>query len=151
MYLFLQQCVFPRCVFTPADAEFCAKFVLQAHAQGTACFSTLQYYDKLLRDLHVHIFCCTERQAANLGRFINSSLEVLLHWKSSEEVYKEECAKLPGFSISFAAKSDKKATYEEFVKVVFKWYCKILKSLMGCLESKEYMDCLLYTSDAADE
>ena len=25
-----------------------------------------------------------------LGRFINSSLEVLLHWKSSEEVYKED-------------------------------------------------------------
>jgi THO complex subunit 2 len=47
---FLQHCILPRCVFSPADAVYCAKFVQQTHAQGTPCFSTLQYYNKLLRD-----------------------------------------------------------------------------------------------------
>ena len=88
----------------------------------------------------MHTFCCTERQAKNLGSFLNASLAQLLHWKSHEDVYKEECAKLPGFSVSFADQNSKKATYEDYVKVVFKWYCKILKSLMQCLESKEYME-----------
>jgi len=137
---FLQACVFPRCVFTPGDAVYCAKFVQHMHALGTPMFSTLQYYDKLLRDISVHTFCCTERQAKNLGSFLNASLAQLLHWKSHEDVYKEECAKLPGFSVSFADQNSKKATYEDYVKVVFKWYCKILKSLMQCLESKEYME-----------
>ena len=140
---FLQHCIFPRCVFSPADAVFCAKFVAQTHAQGTPYFSTLQYYDKLLRDISVHIFCCTERQAANLGRFLKESLQLLLHWKSSEAIYADECASKPGFSVSFTkaeGTNKQKASYEDFVKVVFKWYCKILKSLMSCLESKEYME-----------
>ena len=121
MNCFLQHCIFPRCVFSPADAVYCAKFVQQTHAQGTPFFSTLQYYDKLLRDISVHIFCCTERQAANLGRFLNASLAQLLHWKSNESVYRDECSKLPGFSVSFAKQDGKKATYEDYVKVVFKW------------------------------
>ena len=137
---FLQHCIFPRCVFSPADAVYCAKFVQQTHAQGTPYFSTLQYYDKLLRDLSTHIFCCTERQAANLGRFLKESLQLLMHWKSSEQVFAAECAKLPGFAVSFQTPSGKKASYEDYVRVVFKWYCKILKSIMSCLESKEYME-----------
>ena len=137
---FLQACVFPRCVFTPGDAVYCAKFVQHMHALGTPMFSTLQYYDKLLRDISVHTFCCTERQAKNLGSFLNASLAQLLHWKSHEDVYKEECAKLPGFSVSFADQNSKKATYEDYVKVVFKWYCKVVKSLLQCLESTEYME-----------
>lgn len=114
---FLQHCIFPRCVFSPADAVYCARFVQQTHAQGTPFFSTLQYYDKLLRDISLHIFCCTERQAANLGRFLKESLQLLVHWKSSEQIYLEECSKLPGFSVSFAKQDGKKATYEDFVKV----------------------------------
>ena len=85
--------------------------------------------------------CGTVRQAKNLGSFLHASLAQLLHWKSDEQVYKEECSKLPGFSVSFTDPSNnKKASYEDYVKVVFKWYCKILKSLMQCLESKEYME-----------
>ncbi|EOD20992.1 hypothetical protein EMIHUDRAFT_208068 [Emiliania huxleyi CCMP1516] len=71
------------------------------------------------------------------------SLKLLGHWKSGEEVYRNECAKLPGFSTSFINQqaNAKKASYEDFVKaVVFKWYCKVLKALMACLDSKEYME-----------
>ena len=47
-----------------------------------------------------------------------------MHWKSGEEVYRNECAKLPGFSTSFINQqaNAKKASYEDFVKAVFKWY-----------------------------
>jgi len=140
MNSFLQYCIFPRCVFSPADAVYCARFVQQTHAQGTPYFSTLQYYDKLLRDVSVHIFCCTERQAANLGRFLKESLSLLLHWKSDEVIYREECSKRPGFSVSFNKVDQRKASYPDFVKVVFKWYCKVSKSILACLESTEYME-----------
>ena len=95
---FLQHCIFPRCVFSPADAVYCARFVQQTHAQGTPFFSTLQYYDKLLRDISLHIFCCTERQAANLGRFLKES-PAARALEGSEQIYLEECSKLPGFRV----------------------------------------------------
>lgn len=82
--------------------------------------------------MSVHIFCCTERQAANLGRFLNASLGILQHWKSNENVYKEECAKLPGFSVSFTTGDGKKASYEDYVKVVFKW-CDLAACATRCI------------------
>ena len=59
-------------------------------------------------------------QAQNLGRFLNESLKLLVHWKSGEEVYRNECAKLPGFSTSFINQqaNAKKASYEDFVKAL---------------------------------
>ena len=44
-------------------------------------------HQKTKSKAHIHVFACTERQAANLGRFLNESLSVLMHWKSSEELY----------------------------------------------------------------
>ena len=71
----------------------------------------------------------TSPQAQNLGRFLNESLKLLGHWKSGEEVYRNECAKLPGFSTSFINQqaNAKKASYEDFVKAIFsRGTCKAL-------------------------
>lgn len=131
MNQFLQHCIFPRCNFTPADAVFCSKFVQIMHAQGTPLFSTLQYFDKLLKDVSVHVFCSTERQAKNLGNFLSGSLNLLEHWKS-EDVYKQECSKLPGevehtsrtntFLASITQASYKSHNYPLFPHVVFFTY-----------------------------
>ena len=61
--LFVQHCIYPRCLFSPADAVYCAKFVHMMHAQGTPNFSTLQFHNRLLPDLGSYIFACTEKQA----------------------------------------------------------------------------------------
>ena len=47
---------------------------------------------------------------------------------------------LEGFAVNFNKTDGKKASFEDYVKVVFKWHCKILKALTQCLESKEYME-----------
>ena len=62
--LFVQHCIYPRCIFSPADAVYCAKFVHMMHAQGTPNFSTLQFVNNVLTtDLRSYIFACTEKQA----------------------------------------------------------------------------------------
>ena len=101
MNSFLQQCIFPRCVFSPADAVYSARFVQLMTTQSTPNFYTMQYYDKVFRDMPVHIFSCTERQAANLGRFLKESLAQLIHWKTDESIFRDECSKLLGFNSSF--------------------------------------------------
>lgn len=84
----LQSCIFPRCVFSPADAMYCAKFVQLIHMQDTPYFSTLHFADKLARDIGVLIFCCTERQASNFGRFLKEIMGMFNHWITDEAVFK---------------------------------------------------------------
>lgn len=43
----MQLCLFPRCVFTPADALYCAEFVHTVHSLRTPNFSTLLCYDRV--------------------------------------------------------------------------------------------------------
>ncbi|KAJ2950525.1 hypothetical protein O0L34_g8768 [Tuta absoluta] len=43
----MQLCLFPRCVFTPLDALYCAQFVHAVHKLRTPNFSTLLCYDRV--------------------------------------------------------------------------------------------------------
>lgn len=125
---FLQHCIFSRCIYSSADAIFCAKFVHILHKMGTPYFSTLQYYDKVLRDITFSLFCCTENEASRLGKFLYETLALIDHWRSDPSIYEKECI-LPnryGFAISFLT-PEKKATYADFLKVNFKWHCKMAK------------------------
>ena len=139
MCALLQYCIFPRATLSPADARFCSELWTLLHAHGTPRFSTLQFIDRLLKDLAAHVFACTEREAANLGRFVADALGTLHRWKASRAVYDRECRALPGFSVSLKQLT-KRASYEEFASVTAKWYAKMAKQLTAALESKEYME-----------
>lgn len=43
----LQHCIVPRCLFSPNDAIFSAKFVREMHRLGTKNFSSLTLFDKV--------------------------------------------------------------------------------------------------------
>ena len=137
---FLQTCVLPRCVSSLPDAVFCARFVARLHSLGTPYFSTLQYYDRLLKDLRQLVFAATEHEAAALGRFLHETLAQLAAWKKSEAVYSAECASRPGFGHNFLEPDSKRASYADFVAVSFKWHSKLVRALAACLESPEFME-----------
>eukprot|EP01103_Thecamoeba_quadrilineata_P015330 TRINITY_DN480_c0_g2_i3.p1 TRINITY_DN480_c0_g2~~TRINITY_DN480_c0_g2_i3.p1 ORF type:complete len:1658 (-),score=455.84 TRINITY_DN480_c0_g2_i3:20-4993(-) len=136
---FLQICIFPRCVFTSLDSIYCAKFVDVLHRIGTPFFSTLQYYDKVFKDITHLLLCCTENEASRLGRFLCETLSITARWRD-EKTYEKECLCLPGFSTSFSKPDSSKASFQDFVRVNFKWHCQLARSFMNCLESKEYME-----------
>jgi hypothetical protein len=46
---FLQACVFPRCVQSPEDAVYCAKFIKLLHAKKTPELSTMMVYNSILK------------------------------------------------------------------------------------------------------
>ncbi|KAI8812587.1 transcription factor/nuclear export subunit protein 2-domain-containing protein, partial [Cladochytrium replicatum] len=43
----MQYCLFPRCLFSPSDATYCAKLVYLLHELGTPNFSSLSLYDRV--------------------------------------------------------------------------------------------------------
>jgi THO complex subunit 2 len=135
----LQTCVFPRAVISPEDALYTAKFFALLHSRELAFFSSIQYYDKVSRELTPTIYCSTEREASNLGIFFRETLRVLVGWYRDKRLYAKECDK-PGFCVNFSDPSSKRASYEEYRRVFTRWHDKISKLFLTRLQSTEYMD-----------
>lgn len=72
---FLQYCVVPRVLFSPADALFSSHFVLQSFAvQNTMKILKVFISSRVLGTL---LFCCTRSEAGNMGIFITQLLTSL--------------------------------------------------------------------------
>ena len=135
----VEQCVFPRCVFSHADAMYCARFVERLHLLDTPYFATVQHYNLTLTVVAQLVFSCTEYEAGRLGKFLNETLTQLSVWKGDEATYEKECSAVRGFNLKYDD-SSKKVSYEEFVKLVYKWHVRIAKSFLSCLEGDNYLE-----------
>ena len=136
---------------TPDGAARVFELLCFLHANNTRYFSTLQFVDQLLRGMpgpslkcecqELQLFRSSLQQssAAGCGELLRRLLGLLLRWKSPT-VYASECASRVGFCVSFSDPQSRKATHEDYVKVVFKWYCKVLKGMMEMLDSSDPID-----------
>ena len=137
--VFLQTCIIPRMLFSAEDALYCAKFVRMLHDNDTPRFSTLSYFDKILKMVTPCIFCLTEREASNFAIFLKETLSLLCRWYDSKQAYGSEGAKRSGFATNFLDKSSAKATHKEFVKIFDLWNISMARVFMNALASKDYM------------
>ncbi|KAG0583882.1 hypothetical protein KC19_3G168800 [Ceratodon purpureus] len=138
---FLQRCIFPRCVMSMMDAVYCARFVQTIHSLGTPFFNTINHIDALIcKTLFPMICCCTEYEAGRLGRFLCETLKMAYHWKSSAEVYDKECGNMPGFATFYRDPNSARVTFEQYIRVHWKWNSRLSRLLIQCLESEEYME-----------
>ncbi|KAK3741029.1 hypothetical protein RRG08_005719 [Elysia crispata] len=139
----LQYCLFPRCCFTASDAVYCGHFISVLHKLETPNFSTLITYDRVFNDITYTVTSCTENEARRYGRFLCSALETVMRWHSSLEIYQKECYVYPGFLTVFRKATDvnnrmDRLDYENFRHVCHKWHYRLTKSVITCLESKNY-------------
>jgi THO complex subunit 2 len=130
----LQHCILPRCLFSPVDAVYCAKFGSLLHSLKTKNFPTLLYYNKILTDVSLIITMCTADEARRYGRFLTETLKLLWHWHSSAEVFKELCHGFPGFK----RKGSQNFGYEDFRHVCNKWHYQFTLSFQQLLGSGDY-------------
>ncbi|KAF2744267.1 hypothetical protein M011DRAFT_449780 [Sporormia fimetaria CBS 119925] len=143
----LQDCFLPRITLSPEDALFCGAMLRYMHEIGVPGFRTMKILDRLFRQklLSNIIFMCTEREATNLGRFLNDILKELNVWHADQSVYTKSAhgpkKTLPGFGRAFNPDRTPSAfvDFEDFRRVLFKWHKEILKALEVCLQSDEYM------------
>ncbi|KAJ3173709.1 THO complex subunit 2 [Geranomyces variabilis] len=150
--MILQYCLQPRCVQSPADAVFCAKFILLIHNLGSPFVPTVTLYDKIFtRDvIHATVFASTEDEIKNFGLFLATILKTLTAWHHSATLFNKEAigADLPGFLKRWPTgliigKMDLKTTdfvsHGDFTLVHRKWHLKLTKAIEACIMSGEYM------------
>ncbi|KAK9763193.1 THO2 plays a role in transcriptional elongation, variant 2, partial [Basidiobolus ranarum] len=147
----IQYCVHPRCLFSANDAMFAAKFIKLMHSIGTANFSSLTLYDRILSDIACAIFSCTEKEANFYGIFLRETLSIISAWHGEKTLYDKEGRGdgLPGFQkkwglgprqyLAGKVPNEDLLDYEDYRHVVYKWHIKLHRAFVTCLESHEYM------------
>lgn len=130
----LSICIFPRCTLSPEDALYCAKFIEVLHELETPGFYTLQYLDQLITAIAGALFCLTEDEAGNMGVLLCETWTTISNWRYNESKYEKEVHSKPGSSLS-----GNNTTFSEFVEFYNKWHLAIGNSLLGCLQSDEYI------------
>ncbi|XP_048481158.1 THO complex subunit 2 isoform X2 [Plutella xylostella] len=140
----MQLCLFPRCVFTPGDALYCAQFVHTVHALKTPNFSTLLCYDRLFCDITYSVMSCTEAEAARYGTFLCSVLGTAMRWHGDKAAFQQECAHYPGFVTKYRVsnqftEANDHVGYENYRHVCHKWHYKVTKAMVVCLDSRDYV------------
>lgn len=140
----MQLCLFPRTVFTAADALYCAQFVHTVHSLRTPNFSTLLCYDRLFCDITYSVMSCTEAEAARYGAFLCKVLGTAMRWHADKDAFHRECAHYPGFVTKYRVsnqftEANDHVGYENYRHVCHKWHYKITKAMVVCLDSGDYV------------
>lgn len=68
VHLIVQHCLFPRALFSPADAIYTAKFIKLLHNIGTPNFSSLSLFDRIINDISFTLIAVTSGEAGNYGK-----------------------------------------------------------------------------------
>ncbi|OAQ87393.1 tho2 protein [Purpureocillium lilacinum] len=164
--ILLEQCVLPRLLLSPADAEYTYRFIKALHEWNAPVFKYMAFLDRLFNAnrLRTLIFTCTVREAENLGRFLKLILEDLSRWhknvpleddkkdtKAAKDAprlgpYDKE-AKGPsdqprlGFALTVneQGKPETFVEHAQFRDMLFRWHKNINTALKNCLGGSEWM------------
>lgn len=162
----LEQCVLPRVLISPADAEFTFRFIKALHEWNAPVFRLMSLYDRLFNAnrLRSLIFTCTVRETEYLGRFLKLILEDLSRWhknepssaeresKAAEDVSKlggaydkegKGTAKSPHFGFALTTNAEGKpetfVEHAQFRDLLFRWHKNLNMALKNCLGGSEWM------------
>ena len=135
--VFLQQCVVRRCIFSPADSLYCARFIERLIAIETPFFSVLAFYSGLFRSWTVPLLLesLTAHEASRLGRYLNQTMAKLTHLASSEEVYEKEIKKKMCYARAWTEDVQTPLSYEEFRKTCETWFQRLRKKTVDAIQS----------------
>ena len=143
----LEHCFIPRITLSPMDALYTFKMLKILHSQGTKYFRTVGLLDQLFNKdrLTSLFFLSTNREADNIGRFVNEVLKELADWHSDKSKYEFNAhgskKNLPGFCVKF--NEDRTLAvlmdYEDFRRILYKWHTNFHNALKACFQGGEYM------------
>jgi THO complex subunit 2 len=117
----MTHCILPRMMLSPADALYCAEFVLLLHQSDTPGFSTLSYFNVAIKASISMCVCLSEREAAHLGIFLCETLRLLSEWKKLRGTeFRKRCTNKVGFAKggSSSLQADTQVSEKDFVKCV---------------------------------
>ncbi|CZR64071.1 related to regulatory protein RLR1 [Phialocephala subalpina] len=151
--VFLEKCLIPRLLFSPADSEYCFRLIRFLHDNGVPHFRSLSLYGRIFRPnrLRTLLFTCTVREAENLGRFLRLVLSDLARWHGDAAIYQKEALgsngsspRLFGFAKALDEEGKPKAWLDHdgdkgFRNILWMWHKTLSTAIRECLSSEEWM------------
>ncbi|KAI1461407.1 hypothetical protein F4805DRAFT_281420 [Annulohypoxylon moriforme] len=142
---FIEECLIPRILLSPGDADFCHRMIKFMHFNRVANFRLLDLYDRFfgVNRLRLMIFGCTVREAEFLGRFIKLTLGDLARWHKDKEVYAKEAIQNGKLGFATAFDDNGKPTsfmeHDQFRDLLWTWHRNLSAALRACLTGMEWM------------
>ncbi|KAJ8122217.1 hypothetical protein ONZ43_g1530 [Nemania bipapillata] len=142
---FIEECLLPRTLLSPGDADFCHRIIRFLHFNRVANFKLSNLYNRLfnVNRLRSMIFGCTVREAEFLGRFIKLTLGELSVWHTKRETYEKEA--IGHGRLGFATTLDENGkpltfmAHDEFRDQLWTWHRNLFAALKACLGDTEWM------------
>mmetsp|Transcript_19772 Transcript_19772/g.36410 ORF Transcript_19772/g.36410 Transcript_19772/m.36410 type:complete len:678 (+) Transcript_19772:3660-5693(+) len=123
-----QHCFLPRIMSSMPDSLYCAKFIELMQKLKVVGFCTMDLVYELITTIIPCVYCCTEREAGNIGLFFLTLFKTLGRWKDN---FASECLNSPGFEPSVTLKH-----FEEKLKF---FHGRMVVTLGKCFSSTSYM------------
>ncbi|KAF7532515.1 hypothetical protein G7054_g7898 [Neopestalotiopsis clavispora] len=144
--ILIEDCIMPRVMLGPSDADFCFKMIKFMHDNQVANFNILVLYDRLftVNRLRSLIFGCTVREAEFLGRLIKHVLGDLSRWHSSKNLFEKEATrqgKHPAFAAASVEGKDAPTSMDHghFKDQLWSWHRNLAATLKACLQGTEWL------------
>lgn len=136
----VQHCLLPRCLSSPNDATYSAHLLALFHESAMPHLNIMRVYGTLFGPhLATTIFTCTEREAENLGRFLNEVLKRLNLLNEVDSVYQAAPVRSKLSGETGDLDSGDFMPWERFKDLWYKGFRPIWINVKACFESKEYM------------
>ncbi|KAK7927127.1 THO complex subunit 2 [Apiospora marii] len=142
----IEECIVPRMLLSPGDADFCHKMIRFLHDNQVSNFKITALYERFfsVNRLRSMLFSCSIREAEFLGRFIKLSLGDLAKWHKSKDAYEKEATrngKHAGFAITVDEEGKPSSTMEHdhFRDQLWTWHRNLCAALRSCLQGTEWM------------
>ncbi|KAI1095904.1 hypothetical protein F5B19DRAFT_272207 [Rostrohypoxylon terebratum] len=142
---FIEECLIPRILLSPGDADFCHRLIKFMHFNRVANFKLIDLYDRFfgVNRLRLMIFGCTVREAEFLGRFIKLTLGDLERWHKDKEAYAKEAISNGKLGFATAFDDNGKPTsfmeHDQFRDLLWTWHRNLSAALRACLNGTEWM------------
>jgi len=141
----IEECLMPRLLLSPADAEYCHSLVLFLHANQVPNFKLVSLYDRFfsVNRLRAMIFGCSVREAECFGRFIKLTLGNLSGWHGKKALFESEAIKEGRLGFATAFDEDGKPVtqmdHDSFRDLLWTWHRNLAAALKNCLNGSEWM------------
>ncbi|KAL7627578.1 THO2 plays a role in transcriptional elongation [Parahypoxylon ruwenzoriense] len=142
---FIEECLVPRMLLSPGDADFCHRMVKFMHSSRVPNFRLASLYDRFfgVNRLRLMIFGCSIREAEFLGRFIKLTLGDLAKWHKDKDAFAKEAIQHGrlGFATAFDdnGKPVSFMEHDQFRDLLWTWHRNLSTALRACLAGTEWM------------
>jgi len=84
----VREMLLPRCIFSPSDALYCAKFCELVHSLDTPGFYTILHYSaRGMRSMIRFSLLFTEIESKNFAMFFRESMNTMLRWIKDRDFF----------------------------------------------------------------